>query len=222
MRALRTNLGGSSLSIVNPLERGRAAGKLTLECFGKIELDALFKDNPNLANDVESFLSEMKSLGLKHNYVDHVVKMLGELELEDVEYQLMPWSLFKGNYSLMIDIGTVFPTVKEIKLHRLIFGVRTNKASRDLVSIDIISKEVLRIDDVFWKWEDDWENDVEKLSEATDTYYILKWLINQKGFVLSSEFSIKKYQKISETLEKIINNKQRIEQPENIETGATH
>lgn len=206
---------------VSPLERGRAAGKLSLECLGKIDLDALFRNDPELSNEVRSIQSEIENMGLKYSYVDHFVRFFGELELNDVEYQMMPWSLFKGNYSLMIDIGTVLPIVKDIKLHKFIIGVRTDRAAHDLVVLDIKNREIVRIDETFWGWEDGWENDLEKLSEAADTHYILKWLINQKGFNLSSEYSVRRYQKISEILEKIINNKQRIKQAENIETGTT-
>lgn len=206
------------MAIVSPLEKGRAAGKLFLEYLGQADLDAALRNCPEIASDVQLLQKELEGRGWKHHYVEHLVKVSGEIELGDVEYQLVPWSIFKGNYSLMIDIGTTFPVIKDVRLQKLMLGIKTRHATHDLVVIDAVNKEILHITNIFWDWEDSWENDQAKLSEATDTYWIINWLTEHKGFKLTPEYNVERYQKISEALQKIISkNQQIIEQLENLE-----
>lgn len=192
------------MTIVSPLEKGRASGRLYLTSFKKLEISRILERYPEIVRELEEFRREAIEKNWKIEYSDHLAILLGEISLDDIEYQLMPWSLFKGNYSMMIDIGTVLPIVKEIRLDKLIYNIRTDKMKHDDISIDFVRKEIIHVDGVFWNWEEGWERDPEKLLEAIETLKILKWLIEEKGYSLAEEYNPEKYQRIRKSFVKFL------------------
>lgn len=197
--------------MISPLERGRAQGKLALTSFEKADLKELLVNEQQIARELEVLQREIKEKAWKLEYSDHIVRKSGEIEINDIEYQLMPWSIFKSNYSIMLDIGTVFPIVKEVRLHKLIYDIATDKMKYDKVSIDLVKKEVTHINEIFWNWEESWENDPEKLVEAFETLKVLKWLIEEKKYVLGNDYDEIKYRRIRELLEKSLEKHQSIQ-----------
>ncbi|MEM0080103.1 MAG: hypothetical protein QXP74_03695 [Nitrososphaerota archaeon] len=191
------------LSMLSPLEKGRAEGKLSLECFEKIDLNTLLQMHPEYMEKLEVLREEARVRGWSMEYVDHLARVLGEINLEGVEYQLMPWSPLKARYSIMIDVGTTLPTIKDVKLHKLVYSISTENMREDSIEIDVVKNRITHIDEVFWEWEEGWEKDRMKLLEALDTYKILKWLIEEKKYSLREDYDERKYRKICEYLERI-------------------
>ena len=189
------------MTVLIPLERGRAVGRLYLTSFEKLEIGHLLEIEPEIAKELEDLRKEVTEKNWKLDYSDHLAMLSGELHLNNIEYQLMSWSLFKSNYSMMIDIGTVLPVVKEIKLSKLIYNIQTDKMTHDNISIDLVRKEITHVNDIFWNWEEGWEKDPEKLLEAFETLKVLRWLIEEKGYSLKGEPDVEKYRKIRESLE---------------------
>lgn len=192
------------MSTLSPLEKGRAEGKLSLECFEKIDLNKLLQMYPEYMRGLELLREEARVKGWNIEYVDHLARVLGELNLEGVEYQLMSWSPLKARYSIMVDIGTTLPIIKEIKLHKLVYSISTENMKEDSIEIDIVKNRITRIDEVFWEWEEGWGKDKMKLLEALDTYKILKWLIEEKKYSLGEDYDEGKYRKVCENLERLV------------------
>jgi len=195
------------LAMLSPLERGRAQGKLVLTSFEKPELGRLLEMEPEVMRELEELQREVRNRNWRIEYVDHVVKSSGEIDINDIEYQLMPWSIFKGSYSIMIDIGMVLPVVREIRLHRLIYNIQTEGMKSDSISIDLVKREIIHVNDVFWNWEEGWKENPGKLLEASETLGVLKWLIEEKGYSLGGEYDPKRYQRISEALGRLLEEK---------------
>jgi hypothetical protein len=201
------------MSVLGPLERGRAEGKLALTAFEKISLEKLLDMEQEVATQLEAFQKEVKEKNWRIEYLDHLAKLSGEININNIEYQIMPWSILKGNYSIMIDIGMIFPTIKEIRLHQLTYSIQTDKMKYDGISVDFIKKEITHINDVFWNWEEGMEKDPEKLLEASETLKVLKWLIEEKNYVLGRDYDLTKYQRICEIIEKSLEKEQYVQIP---------
>ena len=201
------------MSVLGPLERGRAEGKLALTAFEKISLERLLDQEREVAMLLEAFQREVREKNWRIEYLDHLAKVSGEIDINHIEYQIMPWSILKGNYSIMIDIGMILPTIKEIRLHQLTYNIQTDKMKYDGISVDFIKKEITHINDVFWNWEDGMEKDPEKLLEASETLRVLKWLMEEKNYALGKDYNVEKYQRICEIIEKSLEKEQCMQTP---------
>jgi hypothetical protein len=194
--------------MLSPLEGGRAQGKLALTSFEKPELRRLLEMEPEIMRKLEELQREVRDRNWRVEYVDHVAKSTGEIDINDIEYQLMPWSIFKGSYSIMIDVGMVLPIVKETRMHKLIYNIQTDRMKYDNVSIDLVRKEITHVNNVFWNWEEEWKENPEKLLEASETLKVLRWLIEEKGYSLGGEYDPRRCQKMCGALEKLLEERQ--------------
>jgi len=174
--------GGGTLVEGIPLNKGWAKGKLLLEA-GEATLQEAMKFHPQ----IESMLREIEGKGWMHLYVEHQAKIVGEIEFSGNEYQIVPWSILRGPYGIMIDISSNFPVVKGVKLEKLVYNIYTRKTFPRAVTADLLNKKITYINDAFWKWEKGWEEDEEKLSKAREVYEVVKWLIDEKKFGLHKD-----------------------------------
>ncbi|MEM3409618.1 MAG: hypothetical protein QXR41_05155 [Nitrososphaerota archaeon] len=182
-----------------PMEKGIVKGKLVLRCPGKAPFSEIVKMRP----DVESLLAEIESKGWRHFYVDHEASLVGEIEFDNVEYQIVPWSILRGPYGMVIDIKWDFPQVTGIELEKLVYNIFTKNTFPRAVTIDVQKKSITYVNDVFWKWEDEWIKEESKKTRAIEIYDLLKWLIEEKEFQLSQEYDADKWRELSEKFEKI-------------------
>ncbi|MEM2374409.1 MAG: hypothetical protein QXI11_08230 [Thermoproteota archaeon] len=182
-----------------PMEKGIVRGKLVLRCPGKAPFSEIVKMRP----DVESLLAEIESKGWRHFYVDHEASLVGEIEFDNVEYQIVPWSILRGPYGMVIDIKWGFPQVTGIELEKLVYNIFTTNTFPRAVTIDVQKKSITYVNDVFWKWEDEWIKEESKKTRAIEIYDLLKWLIEEKEFQLSQEYDADKWRELSEKFEKI-------------------
>ncbi|MEM3742722.1 MAG: hypothetical protein QXU28_06590 [Nitrososphaerota archaeon] len=181
------------------MEKGIVKGKLVLRCPGKAPFSEIVKMRP----DVESLLAEIESKGWRHFYVDHEASLVGEIEFDNVEYQIVPWSILRGPYGMVIDIKWDFPQVTGIELEKLVYNIFTKNTFPRAVTIDVQKKSITYVNDVFWKWEDEWIKEESKKTRAIEIYDLLKWLIEEKEFQLSQEYDADKWRELSEKFEKI-------------------
>jgi hypothetical protein len=188
-------MGASSI----PMEKGVVRGKLVLKCPGRAPFSEIMKIRP----DIESLLAEIESRGWRHMYVDHEASLVGEIEFNNVEYQIVPWSILRGPYGMVIDVQWNFPQVTGLELEKLVYNVFTHNTFPRAVTIDVQKKTILYITDAFWKWEEEWLKDEPKKTKALETYELLKWLIEEKGFTPTPEYNLEKWKQLSELFEKI-------------------
>ncbi|MCX8193595.1 MAG: hypothetical protein N3G77_07300 [Nitrososphaeria archaeon] len=194
------------MSMLSPLEKGRAHGKLSLECFEKVDLNKMLEKYPEYLREIEM----LKKKDLKIEYVDHLARVLGEIDIDGIDYQLLPWSPLHGNYSILIDVGTTLPIIKNVELDKLVYRISTEKMKNDVIEIDLVKREIIHINEVFWEWEEGLEKESEKFLEALETWRILKWLIEEKGYNLGDRYEEKRYRRISEILERLMEKPEQV------------
>jgi len=182
-----------------PMEKGIVKGKLVLKCPGR----ALFSEMMKIRPDIESLLAEIESKGWRHFYVDHEASLVGEIEFDNVEYQIVPWSILRGPYGMIIDVKWNFPQITGLELEKLIYNVFTKNTFPRAITVDVQKKIITYISDSFWKWEEEWVNDESKKMKALEIYELLRWFIEEKGFQLTHEYSIERWRQLSEIFEKI-------------------
>jgi len=182
-----------------PMEKGVVRGKLILKCPGRVPFSEIMKMRP----DIESLLAEVELKGWRHFYVDHQADLVGEIEFENVEYQIVPWSILKGPYSMIIDIKWNFPQVTGLELEKLVYNIFTKNTFPRAITVDVQNKTITYVSDVLWKWDDESIKDESKKVKALETYELLKWFIEEKGFQLTQEYSMERWRQLSGIFEKI-------------------
>lgn len=182
---------------VSGMEKGVARGKLILKCPGRAPLSEIFK----IHVDIESLLAEIESKGWRHFYVDHEASLIGEINFEGEEYQIVPWSILKGPYGMVIDIKWNFPQITGIELEKLIYNIFSKNTFPRAITVDLQKKIITYINDVFWNWEEEWVKDESKKNKALEVYEFVRWFIGEKGFQLGPNYSHERYAKLSEIFE---------------------
>lgn len=168
-----------------PMEKGVLKGRLILKCPGRAPLAEIMKHRP----DIEALLREIESKGWLHFYVDHQASLVGEIELNETEYQIVPWSILKGPYGMIVDLSKTFPQITGVELDKLVYNLYTRNTFPRAITIDIHNKLVTYISDVFWNWQEEWKNDKTKFSKATEIYEMIRWLVKEKNFNLTDEYT---------------------------------
>jgi len=190
-----------------PFEKGSLKGKLVLECPGRAALSEVFKIRP----DIEQLLQEVEAKGWMHFYVDHEANIIGEVEFNGTEYQIVPWSVLRGPYGMFIDIGENFPELKGLELKKLVYNVYGRNTYPRAVTVDVQNKVITYVNDAFWKWEEGWEKDEKKTVAALETCEILKWFAG-KGFSLHESYDPERYNALVEKFTELAKSR----------TSATH
>ncbi|MEM1677103.1 MAG: hypothetical protein QXU63_03160 [Nitrososphaerota archaeon] len=183
-----------------PMEKGVVRGKLVLRCPGRAPFSEIIKLRP----DIESLLADIESKDWRHFYVDHEASLIGEIEFDGTEYQIVPWSILRGPYGMVIDIMWNFPKITGVDLEKLIYNIFGKNTFPRAITVDVQKKIITYVGDVFWNWEEEWIKDEAKKVKAVEIYKMLKWFIEEKGFQLSQEYSIERYKQLSQVFEKIL------------------
>lgn len=168
-----------------PMEKGVLRGRLILKCPGRAPLTEIMKHRP----DIETLLHEIESRGWLHFYVDHQASLVGEIELNETEYQIVPWSILKGPYGMIVDLSKNFPQITGVELEKLIYNLYTRNTFPRAMTIDIQNKLITYISDVFWNWQEEWKKDNTKMSKAIEIYEMVKWLVEEKNFNLTEGYT---------------------------------
>ncbi|MEM3807906.1 MAG: hypothetical protein QW413_04870 [Nitrososphaerota archaeon] len=168
-----------------PMEKGVLTGHLVLKCPGRAPLAEIMKHRP----DIEAFLHEIESRGWLHFYVDHQASLVGEIKFNETEYQIVPWSILKGPYGMVVDLSKSFPQIAGIELEKLIYNLYTRNTFPRAITIDVQNKLITYISDVFWNWQEEWKKDNIKLSKAIEICEMIRWLVNEKKFNLTEGYN---------------------------------
>lgn len=181
-------------------QRGFASGKLTLEFSGKI----IPEDALNTFPEFKAILNEIKERNWRYVYIQTNGKTVVEFDLSNQPCKIIPYGVWggPGTFTVDIEMGRNMPDAKIVSVDEFRINVATKNLPR-ATTVDIARRTITYIDDNFWNWRDEWENDESKLTLALEVYEVVKWLVEDKEFKLHENYSPERYQDLKVKFEEL-------------------
>ena len=158
--------------------------------------------------EIQSVLDEIEKQGWRYIFVDTRATAVAEVDLAWCNYSIKPANpgdpapeVHNSPENLLeLDIGTLPLTITAIpKVETFSVSVSAKDIPR-AATVDLVSGVVTQVSDQFLKWEQGWEKDQRRLSEGLETYEIVSWLLDVKGYHLAESISPERYQESAKTL----------------------
>ncbi|MEM2216738.1 MAG: hypothetical protein QXP57_09280 [Nitrososphaerota archaeon] len=162
-------------------------GKLIMEFVNRLPPTLVLQFFPGY----KKLLDEIASKNWKYLYIETFGKYLLELEFQGEACKIIPHSpdwFLKGRFSINVELGKPLPELKVEGVDEFRINISTESFPR-AVTIDLVKQVITYIESIFWDWNDEWINDQEKLSKASEVYTVVKWLIEEKKFKLHENLS---------------------------------
>lgn len=182
---------------------GFASGKLRLESNDRMSAEDILKFHPEL----QSFLDDIEKKGWRYLYIETRGTSVAEIDLDGSPYKVRIGDIQDTSEMgphqnvLEIELGQKLPTfngVPEVQTFRI--NVSTKSFPR-ASTVDIAKGLVTYINEAFWSWQNGWEKDAKKLSEAREVRDVANWLFETKRQKLHESYSMERYNEILKLLE---------------------
>lgn len=180
-------------------QKGLASGKIALEFTEILPPEEILKEFPEYKN----LLNEIKENGWRYIFIHTYGKTAIEFDITNNPGKIIPYGIWsgEGNFTINIDVGKNVPEprIKSVDEFRINISIKDTPRA---LTIDIVKKIITYIDEEFWNWKDEFMEDEDKRGRAIEIYKALRWLIEEKKFVLDKSYQQQKYQELKEKIEK--------------------
>lgn len=183
---------------------GAAGGHLVLQANDALPGDDILPFRP----DIQSTLDEIVKKGWKYIFVETRATATAELDLPWCNYSIKnahpddpaPEVRDSPENVLELEVGALPLRITGIQKVQAFRVSVTSKSIPRAVTVDLASQTVTDIGDQFWKWEQGWESDQDRVSEGLEIYEVIRWLVDEKGFRLAEKISLERYRELSKVL----------------------
>jgi hypothetical protein len=185
-----------------PIElSGEASGSLTLRCNGRLGVEDILKFHP----EIRAHLDDIAKQGLRYIYIENRCIAEADLPVESSRYRIAPAPPFlkqsrdAAHPELVVEV-TIGQRPPEVRAVPEVTEFRVNVSSKSFpraATVDLATGLVTYLHDSFWRWENGWEEDVKRLSDAREVYEVAAWLLDVKKFRLIEEFKEERYEELA-------------------------
>jgi hypothetical protein len=180
---------------------GNAKVQVALRSTSRMSALDVLKSHP----EIGAQLDEIERQGWAFLYIETVATALAEVSLENTVYRINPEASrpkldARGQpfeNVLELEIGTELPPVigiPDVKEFRINV---CSKSFPRAATVDLATGIVSYLHDPFWKWEQGFESDKKKLSDAREVFEIATWLLDVKKYKLREDLKVERYQELS-------------------------
>ncbi len=155
---------------------------------------------------ITPLLEEIRKKGWKYDFSNVNAEVLVELNLNELTLNLKYYPPRierleeKGSYEISAKIGDKPPAVMKIlSIEKFNVEISTEHCWC-AVEIDPFKRKIKSIHDILW--HDFNRSGPNKLAEAREVYEVVKWLIDEKGFILADNYVVENYKKLLDLFEK--------------------
>ncbi|MDG6907851.1 MAG: hypothetical protein JRN20_18930 [Nitrososphaerota archaeon] len=197
---------------------GNANVKVALRSTGGMNPEDILKFHP----EIQVQLDEIVKQGWSYLYIQTIATTLAEVNAENTSYKIAPsLGLFSAithgapENVLELDIGTNMPAITGIpEVNEFRINICSNSLPR-AATVDLAAGLISYIHDPFWKWQNGWEKDEKKLSDAKEVYNIISWLLEKKKYKLREDLDFARYLELSQIFVSLsLEGKDKAKEPE--------
>jgi hypothetical protein len=156
--------------------------------------------------ELQAFLDDIEKKGWTYLYIETRGTSVAEIDADGSAYRVRSRDLHDvsetgpGRNVLEIELGQkpiILSGVPEVQMFKI--NVSTKSFPR-AVTVDIAKGLITYLNDAFWGWQEGWEKDAKRISEAREVHEVAKWLLEVKKQRLEETYDMQRYNGISRVL----------------------
>jgi hypothetical protein len=168
---------------------GFAKGKLSLEYAGLVSPAAVLKYHP----EFQARLDEISQHGWSYYLIESRGRSVSDVDV-DQSYRMVADG---RGYFVYISLGEEPPPVSDLpEVTEFRINVSTKSFPR-AVTVDLTKDTITYIHEAFWEWQQEWKDDLTRLSQAREVYEVAKWLLDVKNMKLVEGLDVGRFEKLS-------------------------
>jgi hypothetical protein len=178
---------------------GEAKGDLSLRFSGLMQAEEVLRFHP----EIQAQLDEIARQGWKYLYIVISGTAVTEVPIENQPCRIRMSTLYGGRSAppptvLEVTLRQQTPELKDVpEVQEFRINVCSKSFPRAAV-VDLSKGLVTYIHDPFWKWDKQWTDDAQKLSDAKEVYEIARWLVEVKKYSLAEPLQLSRYSELAD------------------------